>query len=294
MGGDASVAHRQHSCSERNVDWFGRVSKFGGRGTQVSWKLRGGFSFVEILAERFEHDTWCDAFGWLGRFVKKIRILVADSHELIRRGVRALLRPCNDLALVAVAMDGHEVFAKTRQLSPDVVVLDLSLPRRDGLEVVGAIGRLGLGTEFVVLTAHESDQMVRSALQAGAKGYVLKSDSGRDIISAIRAVARHRQYLSRKVSEIILASFVRSQEIRNRASPSESGLTFRQIEIVRLVAAGLGNKRIAEELGISVKTVETHRAAVARVLNIHTAEELVRYARRNRIVTGQSTRPSRV
>ena len=217
--------------------------------------------------------------------MKKIRVLVADGHELIRRGLRALLRPCGDLALVGEAADGQEVFAKTKQLSPDVVVLDLSLPRADVVDVVGAICRLGLGTEFVVLSTHESDQMVRSALQAGAKGYVLKSDSGRDIISAIRAAARHRQYLTRKVSEIIVESFVRSQEMTMRRSPSASGLTFRQIEIVRLVATGLGNKRIAERLGISVKTVETHRAAVTRILNIHTVEELVRYARRNKIVT---------
>ncbi len=236
---------------------------------------------------------WFDNSEQSGLFVKKIRVLVADGHELIRHGLRALLRPCSDLALVADAADGHEVFAKTRQLSPDVVVLDLSLPRRDGLEVVGAVCRLDLGTEFVVLTMHESDQMVRRALQAGAKGYVLKSDSGRDIISAIRTVARHRQFLSSKVSEIILESFVRSQTMKLRAPPSDSLLTFRQVEIVRLLAAGLGNKRIAELLEISVKTVETHRAAITRALNIHTVEELVRYARRNRIVTGQSTWPSR-
>jgi len=152
---------------------------------------------------------------------------------------------------------------------------------------------LDLGTEIVVLTTHEYDQMVRQALQAGAKGYVLKSDPGRDIISAIRAVARHRQYLTSKVSEIIVESFVRNQEAKMRAAPADARLTFRQREIVRLLATGLGNARIAAELGISVKTVETHWAAIARSLNIRTKEELVRYARWNKIVAGQSTSSSR-
>jgi DNA-binding NarL/FixJ family response regulator len=225
--------------------------------------------------------------------VKKIRVVVGDGHELIRRGLRALLRPCRDLTLLADGTDGHEILAKTRQLNPNVVVLELSLPRKDGFEVIEGICRLDLGTEIVVLTTHESDQMVRQALQAGAKGYVLKSDPGRDIISAIRAVARHRQYLTSKVSEIIVESFVRNQEARMRAAPADARLTFRQREIVRLLATGLGNTRIAAELGISVKTVETHWAAIARSLNIRTKEELVRYARWNKIVAGQSTSSSR-
>jgi DNA-binding NarL/FixJ family response regulator len=210
-----------------------------------------------------------------------IRILVADDHEVVRRGLRGLLEAQPGWQVVAEAGTGREAVELAKQLRPDIAVLDVSMPDLNGLEATRRIRKALPGTEVLVLTMHQTEQLMREALLAGARGYLLKTDAGDRLVAAVATLAGHMPYFSAQVSEVLLDAYVRST-----ASSGEGGaaLTSREREIVQLLAEGRNNKEVAEALAISYKTVETHRAAIMRKLSLRSLADLVRYAIRERIV----------
>ena len=204
-----------------------------------------------------------------------VRILIADDHEIVRRGLRALLETRDDLVVCAEAQDGREAVDLAIQHKPDIAVLDVSLPTLNGIEATRQIRRDSPHTEVLVFTMHNSDELISEVLHAGARGYLLKTEADEQIFNAVSALARHRPFFSNQVSETLLDKF---------NSGVTTGLTPREREIVQLIAEGSSNKMIARTLDISVKTVETHRSASVRKLSIRSTAQLVRYAVRNKLV----------
>ena len=200
-----------------------------------------------------------------------IRILVADDHALIRTGMKNLLEGNKDFLVVGEAADGEEVIEKARELKPDVVVMDISMPKVNGIEATRILKRSRPETGILVLTMHENAEYANQVFKAGASGYVLKNAGKEEISTAIYAVARGEKYFSSKVSEIVMS---RQSETRS----SEVALTKREREILDLIGKGLNNQQIADQLFISPRTVETHRTNIMQKLNIHDAPNLVRYA----------------
>jgi len=180
--------------------------------------------------------------------------------------------------VVAEAADGKEAVAKAIEKRPDVVILDYSLPLVNGIEATRQIRSRLPKSEVLIFTMHESESLFRDALQAGARGYLLKSDAKRFLIAAVEAIAAHRPFFTSKVSETLLKSFL------STAKQKENTLTSRERGIVQLIAEGHSNKRIAQLLCISPKTVETHRAAAMRKLNLSSTAALIRFAIRNKII----------
>jgi DNA-binding NarL/FixJ family response regulator len=212
-----------------------------------------------------------------------MRILVADDHEVVRRGVRALLEARPGWQVCDEAEDGREAVAKALQSHPDVVILDIGMPGLNGLEAARRIRKASPQTEVLILTMHESEQVVQEVLAAGARGYVLKSDAGRDLVAAVEALQGHRTFFTSTVAERVLRTFVSGGK---PVEPGETSLlTRREREVIQLLAEGKGNKEVADILGISVRTAETHRTNIMRKLDCHSLSDLVRYAIRNNIIT---------
>jgi DNA-binding NarL/FixJ family response regulator len=219
------------------------------------------------------------------RGTKRLRILVADDHELVRRGIRGLLRARRGWTVVGEAMNGREAVEKAEKLKPDVGILDISMPDLDGLQATRRIRQAIPTTEVVVLTMHESDQMVRRVLEAGALGYVLKSDLATHLVKAVEYVSAGKPFLTPRVSDIVLKGFLKTGNPSDPTEHSRVRPTPREVEIIRLVAEGKTNKEIAAELGITVRTVETHRAKIMLKLGLHSLAELIHYAIRHKIFT---------
>ena len=207
------------------------------------------------------------------------RILIADNHDVLRRGVRNLVESRPNLKVVAEATTGPDALSAARETAPDIVIIDYDLPGMNGLELATALKRELPWVEILVYTVHDQEDIVMGMLRAGARGFVLKSDSGQHLSAAIDALSVHQTYFSSSVSETLLDQF-----LRNHPSSTRSGLTHREREVVQLIAEGKINKEIGEALNISVKTVETHRAAAMHKLDLRTTAELVRYAVRNNII----------
>jgi DNA-binding NarL/FixJ family response regulator len=213
---------------------------------------------------------------------KRLRILVADDHELVRRGIRGLLCSRRGWTVIAEAVNGREAVEKANRLKPDVVILDVSMPDLDGLQATRRIRETVPTTEVVVLTMHESDQMVRRVLDAGALGFVLKSDLAKHLVKAVKDVSAGKQFLTPRVSDIL-----GNQGEATRYSQARP--TLRETEVIRLLAQGKANKEIALQLGITVRTVETHRARIMHKLGLHSLAELIHYALRQRIFAAPSS-----
>ncbi len=210
----------------------------------------------------------------------RIRILVADDHEVVRRGVRSILEAVPGFEVCGEAATGPEAVRLATRLKPKVVVLDISMPQLNALEATPRILQAVPGAEVIILTVHESAQLVREILAVGARGYVLKSDAGHELVGAVRSVQQHKSFISPRVSQLALQSWIES-----RKSPAKSNsLTPREREVLRLVATGKSNKEVSTSLGISVTTVETHRTNLMRKLGLHSVAELVRYAVRHQLV----------
>ena len=201
------------------------------------------------------------------------RILIADDHDVVRSGLRSFLESHPDWEVVAEAADGKEAIAKA-----DVAVVDYALPLINGIEVTRQIRRRLARAEVLIFTMHDSEGLIGEVLSAGARGFLSKSDAKRHLLEAIETLADHKPYFTSNISETLLKSFLL------KSGRSQSILTPREREIIQLIAEGNSNKQIATILGVSLKTVETHRAAVMRKLNLHSAAELVRYAVRNQFV----------
>ncbi len=210
------------------------------------------------------------------------RILIVDDHAVVRRGVRALLESQEGWEVCGEAENGPEAIAKAAELKPDVVVLDVSLPGLNGLDATPQILKASPNTEVLVLTMHHSEELVRQVLRSGAKGYVLKSDADHSLVEAIETVRRHKPFVTNAVTEFALDSFLRgnSGEIEVPKVPT----TPRERQIIQLVAESRSSKEVAATLGISVKTVESHRTNIMRKLRLRSVSDLVRYAIRNGIV----------
>jgi DNA-binding NarL/FixJ family response regulator len=212
-----------------------------------------------------------------------IRILLADDHDVVRRGLRELLEAEPGWQVCAEARTGREAVALAERLRPDVAILDLAMPEMNGLEATRRIRRELPEIEVLVFTMHQSEQLMREALLAGARGFLLKSDAAERLVAGVAALVGHRPFFSAQVSEVLLDAFVRGGAASGEAGSMEV-LTAREREIVQLLAEGRGNKEVGEALSISVKTVETHRAAIMRKLAIGSLAELVRYAIRNHLI----------
>lgn len=213
--------------------------------------------------------------------MKPVRILIADDHEIVRRGVRAVVEGQADWAVCGEASTGREAVAKAIALQPDVVVLDVSMPELNGLEATRQIRR-AVPTEILILTVHESEQVVREVTDAGANGYVLKADAGRKLVDAVRALLVHRKFFTARVHGAAAGS-TSATRLRGRGH-GHGRLTPREREVLQLLTEGKVNKEIGTALGMSTKTAETHRARIMAKLELHSMSELVRYAIRNRII----------
>ena len=216
--------------------------------------------------------------------MKPVRILVADDHDIVRQGLRALLESRPGWEVCGEAATGREAVERARQGKPDVVVLDVSMPELNGLEAARQILQVLPRTEILILTMHESEEMARQVLGVGVRGYVLKSDAARELVSAVEALAEHKPYLTPRVSQMVLEGYLRGEGGLPPAGSLAGRLTPREREVVQLLAEGKSNKEVAIRLGISVKTAEAHRGNIMRKLNLHSVAELVHYALRNQIV----------
>ena len=205
-------------------------------------------------------------------------VLIADDHEVVRSGLRKVLEADPRYEVIGEASDGKEAIVKALETKPDIAVVDYSLPLINGVEVTRQIRKRLPKTEVVIFTMHDNDSLIQDALKAGARGFVLKTDAKQHLLAAIEALASHKPYFSSNISEAMLKSFLAIPK------PTGSPLTNRERGIVQLIAEGHTNKAIAIHLNISLKTVETHRAAVMRKLDLSSSADLVRYAIRNKLV----------
>lgn len=212
-----------------------------------------------------------------------MRILLADDHEVVRRGMRVLLEARPGWQICDEAIDGRDAVEKAVRHKPDVVILDIGMPVLNGLEAARQIRKELPESEVLILTMHESEQVVREVVEAGARGYVLKTDAGRALVKAVEALALHKTFFTSRVADLA-ARALRASDKEGTASET-SVLTHREREVVQLLAEGRTNKDTAENLGISVRTVETHRNNIMRKLGGHTLSDLVRYAVRNNLVS---------
>lgn len=212
-----------------------------------------------------------------------LRILLADDHDVVRHGLRALLETHEGWQICGEALSGREAVEMAEALQPDIAILDISMPSLNGLDATRIIRRSSPGTEILIFTMHENEQLIREVLAAGAKGYLLKSDAGHSVVAAVEALAAHQPYFNWKVSETILDGFLRAASPTAAGGKEQEPLTTREREIVQLLAEGLSNKEVAKRLDLSVKTVETHRSSAMRKLDAHSVVGLVRYAVRNKL-----------
>jgi two-component system response regulator NreC len=215
--------------------------------------------------------------------MKKVKILIADDHHLVRTGLMNLLEPIEAFTVVGEAEDGEDAIEKTGALMPDVVILDLSMPKVSGIEATKQILKKYPTVKILVLTMHDNEEYVYQIFKSGASGYILKNSTKDELADAIRAVSKGEKYFSSKVSEIMVQGYVKRAEERDgRPSGAQVGdkelLTNREREVLGLVAEGMTNQQISERLFISPRTVETHKTNIMQKLDIHDSAKLVKYA----------------
>lgn len=212
-----------------------------------------------------------------------MRILLADDHDVVRDGLRALLHPQRHFQVCGEAATGRQAVELARSLKPDVIVMDFSMPELNGLEATRQIRKALPKTEVLILTMHDSEQVARDVLAAGARGVLLKTDARKNLVAAVEALARHEPFLVGKLSATMLDSFLHPEPLPAKGAESGDRLTPREREVVQLISEGSTSKEIAGRLDLSVRTVDAHRANVMRKLNLRSVSELVRYAIRNKI-----------
>jgi DNA-binding NarL/FixJ family response regulator len=215
-----------------------------------------------------------------------LRILIADDHELARNGIRALLETHPGWEVCGEAKDGRESVELAAATNPDVVLLDIGMPNLNGLEAARQILMVAPDTAILILTMHDSDNVIREVLRAGARGFILKTDAGRDLVAAVEALQRQRTFFTTRVSQMVLDGFLDRQSKTPEARREMAGdvLTSREREVIQLLAEGKTSKEVAVALNLSVKTAETHRTNLMRKLGLHSVADLTRYAVRNGIV----------
>jgi DNA-binding NarL/FixJ family response regulator len=219
----------------------------------------------------------------------KLRILIADDHEVVRRGLCALLQAHEGWEVCGEAADGREAVEKAKQLKPDIVILDIGMPNLNGLAATRQLADFDPNCKIIVLTITDSDHVIREALNAGARGFVLKSDAVRDLVAAIEALQRGQMFFTSRVNEMVLAGFLEKGVATPRGmTPSLfPSLTPREKEVIQLLAEGKSSKEVATVLNLSTKTAETHRSNIMRKLGFHSIRDLVLYAVKNNIIQVQ-------
>ena len=215
--------------------------------------------------------------------MKNLGILLADDHEIVRQGVRMLIEKEPGWEVCGEAVDGRKAVALAMEFTPDIVILDMGMPELNGLEAARQIKRALPKTEVLIFTGEESEQLIHEIFAVGARSYILKSDLNEHLVAAIHALSQHKHYFTSRISEIVFARYFDGTS--GAGKDKAEGLTPREREIVQLVGEGKSNKEAASLLGISIKTVETHRAASMRKLRLDSFADLVRYAIRNKIVS---------
>jgi len=216
-----------------------------------------------------------------------LRILIADDHELARRGIRDLLETHPGWQVCGEAKDGRESVDLASSMKPDVVLLDIGMPNLNGLEATRQILAATPDVAILILTMHDSDNVVREGLRAGAKAFLLKSDAGRDLVAAVEALELQRTFFTTRVSQMVLDGFLNRHGNGHEETEQNSAgdvLTSREREVIQLLAEGKTSKEVAVALNLSVKTAETHRTNLMRKLGLHSVADLTRYAVRNGIV----------
>ncbi len=215
---------------------------------------------------------------------KPLRILIADDHEIVRQGVRTIAESQAGWIVVAEAENGLDAVSQALEVKPDIALLDISMPELNGLEAAKEILKQLPETQVLILTMHESDELVREVLAAGARGFILKTDARRDLVDALRSLSEHRPFFTPKVADMVLEGFRQQRAPANTEIAVGDRLTSRERQIVQLLAEGKTSKEIATVLDISIKTADTHRANLMRKLDLHSLAEVVRYAIRNKII----------
>ena len=213
--------------------------------------------------------------------VRKLKVLLADDHEIVRRGAQTLIERRAGWEVCGEAADGRSAVMLAEKLQPDVAVIDVGMPELNGVEATRQIKRVAPECEVLVFTGEEDTKLIHDVFAAGARSYILKSDISNHLIAAIEALAQRKPYFTSKISEVLFARYLNPAGAP--AMPSE--LTARERETVQLLAEGKSNKEVAAALGISIKTVETHRAAIMSKLRMNSFADLVRYAIRKKIVS---------
>ena len=217
-----------------------------------------------------------------------LRILIADDHEVARRGIRALLESHPDWEVTAEAKDGREAVELASTMKPDLVLLDIGMPNLNGLEAARQILATSPEVAILILTMHDTDHVVREVLRAGARGFLLKSDAGRDLVAAVEAIQLQRTFFTTRVSQMVLDGYLDRDNHDDASLKKENELgdilTAREREVIQLLAEGKTSKEVAVALKLSVKTAETHRTNLMRKLGLHSVADLTRYAVRNGIV----------
>ena len=214
---------------------------------------------------------------------KKYRILIAEDHTLFRQGLKALLSLEEDLEVVGEAADGHHAIERAQELKPDLILLDISMPRVDGMSAIKEIKRACPEAKILILTVHKTEEHVLETLKSGASGYLLKDASHEEFLLAMRSVLQDKRYLSPDISARIVEGYLNGRETVEPTSPWES-LTARERQVLKLIAEGYKSKKIGEVLCISEKTVAKHRANIMAKLDLHSASELTTYAMKRGLV----------
>lgn len=213
-----------------------------------------------------------------------LRILIADDHEVMREGTRAVIERQSGWEVCGVAATGREAVEQAFAVEPDVVVMDMSMPQLNGLDAARQIKRRLPQTEILIFTAHQTDELIREVFEAGVKSFIFKSQAHHFLVEAIQSLSQHKPFFTDKVSGVLFAEILNRSEVRPHAAQTSQRLTAREREIVQLLAEGRSNKEVADLLGMSVRTAETHRASVLRKLGLDSLASLVRYAIRNKII----------
>ena len=260
----------------------GRCTAFLRQRAELAWNLStrtvsiGRVSaFSEVLGQTKETAAAVAKTG----AADPVRILIADDHELVRRGMCAILNSEPSWVVCGEAATGLEALAMATELRPDIVILDLSLPEMNGLDVTRRVRSLNI--PVLIVTVQNAESVMQDAIDAGANGYMLKADAGRTLPEAIRAILQRGEFFHATVRAAVDLRSLHGEEKTERRA---ARVTLREREVLHLLAEGWANKEIAEALGITTKTVETHRARIMAKLELHSMSELVRYAIRNRII----------